>query len=74
MSRQTITGSEAAVERLRDHKADGESWTETLNRAADALESLDGDDELGLNSVAVENVDEIARAAADEVENRMARR
>jgi predicted CopG family antitoxin len=74
MSRQTITASDAAVERLREFKRDGESWTETLNRAAEALEAQDGDGELGMNSVAVENVDEIARAAADEVENRMARR
>jgi hypothetical protein len=68
--RTTITTSEAAHDRLADHKRDGESWTELFNRAAEALESRDGD----VNTTAVENVDEIARATADEVENRMTRR
>jgi hypothetical protein len=70
MSRRTVTTSEAAHDRLADHKREGESWTELFNRAADALESAEG----GVNATAVDNVDEIARVAADEDENRMTRR
>jgi predicted CopG family antitoxin len=70
MSRTTITTSDAAHDRLAEFKREGESWTELFNRAADALESTDGD----VNTTAVSNVDEIARATADEVENRMTRR
>jgi predicted CopG family antitoxin len=68
--RTTITTSEAAHDRLADHKREGESWTELFNRAAEALESTEGD----VNTTAVANVDEIARATAEEVENRMTRR
>jgi hypothetical protein len=68
--RTTTTTSEAAHDRLAEFKRDGESWTELFHRAADALESAEG----GVNTTAVENVDEIARATADEVENRMTRR
>jgi predicted CopG family antitoxin len=71
MSRKTITVSEAAYERLQAHKDSGESWTEVINRAAEAMDS---EDEHKPNAVAVTNIDEIARATADEVENRMTRR
>jgi len=70
MSRTTITTSDAAHDRLAEHKREGESWTELFNRAADALESQAGD----VNTTAVSNVDEIAQATAREVENRMTRR
>ena len=43
-----------------------------FSRAANALAHADG--EHTLNTVAVENVDEIARRTASEVENRMTRR
>jgi len=68
--RTTTTTSQAAHDRLAEHKRAGESWTELFNRAAEALESQDGD----VNTTAVANVDEIARATAEEVENRMTRR
>lgn len=68
--RKTITVTEDAYERLLDHKSEGESWAQVFDRAADALESQDET----MNTTAVTNVDEIARAAADEVEDRMTRR
>jgi len=70
MSRTTITTSDAAHDRLAECKREGESWTELFNRAADALESADGD----VNTTAVSNVDEIAHATARELEDRMTRR
>lgn len=66
--RRTITVREPVYERLSADKADDESWSDYLSRLAD------GDGEHGLNTVAVENVDEIGRATATQVENRMTRR
>jgi len=67
MSRKTITVTGAAYEAADADRRDDESWSEYLERVA-------GDTEHGPNTVAVENVDEIARQTADEVENRMTRR
>lgn len=68
MGRKTISVTEDVYERLAEAKREGESWSNTLARLAD------GGGECKPNTVAVENVDEIARATADEVENRMTRR
>lgn len=68
--RKTITVEEAAFEASDADRRDDESWTDYLHRVAG-----DGDeDEHTPNTVAVENVDEVARATAAEVENRMTRR
>jgi len=74
MSRTTLTVTDDAHDRLAAHKGDGESWSDVFERAAEALEGQDSDLNTDPNTVAVDNVDEIARAAADAVENRMARR
>ena len=66
MSRKTITVSTEAFEAADADRRDGESWSDYLQRVAD--------DEHGPNTVVVKNVDEIARASASEVENRMTRR
>lgn len=65
--RKTITVDEALHERLSEAKPADQSWTEFLDDLADGTVNE-------VNTVAVSNVDEIARAAADEVENRMTRR
>lgn len=68
MSRKTITVTDAAYEAAAADRRDGESWSEYLERVAS------DDTEHTPNTVAVTNVDEIARAAADAVEDRMTRR
>ena len=67
--RKTITVSEAAYDAADADRRDSESWTEYLLRIAG-----DSEGEHTPNTVVAENVDEIARAAATEVENRMTRR
>ena len=74
MTRKTITVTEDVYERLATLKRDDESWSELGDRAADVLESGDSDVNTEPSSVVVENIDEIARASADEVEDRMTRR
>lgn len=70
MSRKTITIREDVFDRLDADRGDTESWSDFLDRLADE----DGDTEHEPNTATVENVDEIARAVAAEVENRMTRR
>lgn len=64
--RKTITLREPAYDALDDAKREDESFSDTVERLADGPAG-----EHTPNTVAVENVDEIARAAASEVENRM---
>jgi hypothetical protein len=71
--RKTITVTEAAYEAADTARRDGESWSEFLERAA-ADDVDDGATEHTPNTVAVTNVDEIARRTAEAVENRMTRR
>ena len=71
MGRKTTSVTEAAFERCDEHRRDDESWTDFFHRVADLLE--DGTEQ-NPQTVAVENVAEVARATADEVENRMTRR
>lgn len=66
--RKTLTVSKAAYEAADANRRDGESWTEYHKRVADTS------DEHTLNTATVENIDELARAVGDEVENRLARR
>ena len=72
--RKSITVSGDAFDRADAHKQEDESWTDFWHRVADTLESQDEDVSTEPDTVVVENVDEIARASADKVENRMARR
>jgi len=72
VSRTNIPVSNAVYDQLADHKGDDETWDDVLKRAADAL-----DEELGSEQTACippEQVAEIARETASEVENRMTRR
>jgi hypothetical protein len=69
--RAHVSTTQAAHDRLDAHRREGESWSDLFERVADVLDDADAN---GPETVAVENVDEIARAAADEVENRMTRR
>jgi hypothetical protein len=73
MSRKSITVDASVYERLADHKDADESWSDFGARVADTLEDDDGGEHKP-STVAVTNVDEVARATADEVENRMTRR
>jgi len=66
MSRTTITVTDDAFEAADADRRDDESWSDYLQRVADT--------EHDPNTAAVSNVDEIARATADEVEDRMTRR
>jgi len=66
--RKTLSVTVECYEELQAEKRENESWTDCLSRL------VDGADEHGLNTVAVENVDEVARATATEVENRLPRR
>lgn len=82
MSRQSITVSADAFERFKEHKRDGESWTDLVERAADRLDGQEpthASGECGLNSVDGEVlttehipdiVNEASRATADELESR----
>jgi len=74
MSRKTVTFPKDVFDRLDDLKHDDESWPEFGERVADVLEAQDGDVNTETNTVVVDNVEEIARASAGEVENRMTRR
>lgn len=74
MSRKTISVDEGAYETLEAHKDEDESWSDVFEQAAEALESGDGSDEHEVNTAVVENIDEVKRAVADEVENRLTRR
>ena len=67
MGRKTLTIDEDLFDDLSEAKSEDESWTDFLRNLADG-------DLNSVNTVVVENVDEIARAAGDEVENRMTRR
>jgi predicted CopG family antitoxin len=67
--RKTITVTEACYERLQAVKRSDESWTDCLTRLAD-----DTDTERKPNTAVVENIEEIARRTASEVEDRMTRR
>lgn len=71
-NRKTVTVDGDAHAKLAAHKDPSESWSDVFSRAADALS--DSESEHTLNTVAVENVDEIARRTASEVEDRMTRR
>jgi len=78
MSRTTISVTDDAHDRLAAHKGDGESWTDVFERAAAALDG-DGDGEdrdpqTDPCVVSAETIEEIARATAAEVEDRMTRR
>jgi len=67
--RTTLTVTDEAYAEAEPVKDElGMSWSEFLEAAADAL---DGGDEHEPNTVAVENVDEIARASAQAVEDRL---
>jgi len=66
--RKTITVDADAFKTADADRREDESWTDYLRRVAG------DDDEHTPNTVAVENVDEIARAAATEVEDRLTRR
>jgi len=72
MTRKTITVTDEAFEAAAADRRDGESWSDYLQRVADA--DTDADTEHDPNTVAVANIDEVARAVGDEVENRMTRR
>jgi len=67
--RKTISMTHEAFAAADADRRDGESWTDYLLRVAQQDTT-----EHGPQTVAVENVDEIALRAADEVENRMTRR
>lgn len=71
--RKTITISKSAYDRLAPLKDEDESWTDVINSLVDEVEGEDGGEHKP-NTVSVSNVDEIARATATEVENRMTRR
>jgi hypothetical protein len=71
MTRKHVSVTSDAYAALEAVKRDGESWSECFERVA---REVGGDTANGPQTVAVENVDEIARRAADEVENRMTRR
>lgn len=70
MPRTTLSVTDDAYDALDTHRRDDESWSECFARIAAEFD----DTEYGPQTVSVDNVDEIARAAADEVENRMTRR
>jgi predicted CopG family antitoxin len=72
MPRKHVSVTSDAYAALEAVKRDGESWSECFERVA--REVAETDTANGPQTVAVENVDEIARRAADEVENRMTRR
>jgi len=63
MSRTTITVTDDAFEAADADRRDDESWSDYLQRVAST--------EHDPNTVAVENIGEVARAVGDEVENRM---
>ena len=44
MTRKSISVSEDVYERLLAHKGDDDSWTDVGQRAADALDAVDGDE------------------------------
>ncbi|RKS83299.1 hypothetical protein BDK61_2642 [Haloarcula quadrata] len=72
MSRTNIPVSDAVYDRLADHKAEGETWDDVLEQAADALDEEPGSEQTAC--ITPEQVAEIARETAAEVENRMTRR
>jgi predicted CopG family antitoxin len=63
MSRTTITVTDDAFEAADADRRDDESWSDYLQRVAGT--------EHDPNTVAVENIGEVARAVGDEVESRM---
>jgi predicted CopG family antitoxin len=67
--RKTISLTEGAYDALEAEKREGESFTDVVRR----LTAETGTTQTP-NRVAVANVDEIARRAATEVENRMTTR
>ena len=74
--RTNIPVSDALYKHLQKHKGESDTWEDALERAVDALEDADPD-AVGREQTAcipAEQVDEIARKAAAEVENRMTRR
>lgn len=81
--RRTVSAAEDVVDRLEDdHKHDGDTWTDVLQRAADALDGqIDRQrDERNMNAEAPlteAHLDDIvsrtAVKTADEVENRLTR-
>jgi polyphosphate kinase 2 (PPK2 family) len=72
MSRTTLTVTDEAFKAADADRHDDESWSDYLKRVADA--DADADTEHNPNTVAVANIDEVARAVGDEVETRMTRR
>jgi len=74
--RKTISVDSETYATLYALKRDGESWSATLSRAAEALESQAGD--VNANALTVSHIDDIAarvsRQTAEEVENRLTRR
>jgi len=75
MSRKGISLSQEAYDRLDDEKREDESFNDAVLRLCDeADESQDDTSDQTLARCAATNVDEIARATADELENRLQRR
>ncbi|MFB6189347.1 MAG: antitoxin VapB family protein [Halapricum sp.] len=63
-------------ERLEAHKHEDESWSDLVERAADALEEDGNEDDVnGLETLTEEHIDDIAartaRKTADEVQDRL---
>lgn len=80
MSRKSITVDERAFYRLKAEKRDGESWTELIDRATDALESQDDDAtaDPDFDALTEDHIQDIAtltaRKTATEVESRLTHR
>ena len=72
MSRKTISVDDEVYERWAEHKRDDESWTDLLERGADALESEDGDVNASVNESEALTEDHIGDIAT-EVERRVER-
>jgi phosphopantothenoylcysteine synthetase/decarboxylase len=77
MSRKGISLSQKAYDRLQAEKRDDESFNDVVLRLCDDSETDKSHDDTSDQTparCAATNVDEIARAVGDEVENRLARR
>ena len=66
--RAHVSTKQESYDRLDAHRREDESWSDMFERLADVLEDADAN---GSETVAVENVDEIARASAKAVEDRL---
>lgn len=63
-TRKTLTVARSPFERCAELKREGESWSEFLHRAADALETDTGRTEHESNTLTEDHIDDIATAAA----------